>query len=236
MNSFLDFRPCGITVVLLSGGIDSATCLALAKLQGYEVYALSFNYQQRHLIELEAARRVACALKVSDHLILDLPMGKIGGSALTSNLEVPKNSTLEQISSGIPITYVPARNTIFLSFALALAEVVDTGDIFIGVNAMDYSGYPDCRPEYIRAFEKMANLATKKTIQQELRIRIHTPLITLSKAQIIQKGIELGLDYGMTHSCYDPGPGGAACGSCDSCILRKKGFSEAGVSDPTIYA
>jgi 7-cyano-7-deazaguanine synthase len=232
----LDSQPRKHTVVLLSGGIDSATCVALAKLQGFDVYALSFNYQQRHLIELEAARRVACALKVSDHLILDLPLGKIGGSALTSNLEVPKNSTLEQITSRIPITYVPARNTIFLSFALALAEVLDTGDIFIGVNALDYSGYPDCRPQYIKAFEKMANLATKKTVEQELRIRIHTPLITLSKAQIIQKGIELGVDYAMTHSCYDPGLNGAACGCCDSCVLRKKGFSEAGILDPTVYA
>ena len=223
------------TVVLLSGGIDSATCLAIAKARGFDVHALSFNYQQRHVIELEAARRVAQALKASDHVILDLPLGKIGGSALTSNLQVPKNSTLEEIGSGIPITYVPARNTIFLSFALALAEVLDTGDIFIGVNALDYSGYPDCRPEYIRAFEKMANLATKKTVQQELRITIHTPLINLTKAQIIRKGIELGVDYAMTHSCYDPDPDGVACGGCDSCILRRKGFSEAGVSDPINY-
>lgn len=232
----MEFQSRKSAVVLLSGGIDSSTCLALARRQGFEVHALSFNYQQRHFIELEAARRVARAFGVSEHLILDLPLRKIGGSALTADLEVPKNSSIEQITGRIPITYVPARNTIFLSFALALAEVLDTGDIFIGVNALDYSGYPDCRPEYIRAFEKMAHLATKKSVQQELEIKIHTPLINLSKAQIIRKGLELGVNYSLTHSCYDPGLNGVACGRCDSCVLRRKGFLEAGVTDPTIYA
>jgi len=224
------------SVVLLSGGIDSATCLAIARTQGFEPYALSFHYDQRHRIELEAARRVARALGAAEHMILELPLGKIGGSALTSDLKVPKNASLEEIQSRIPVTYVPARNTIFLSFALAWAEVLDAEDIFIGVNALDYSGYPDCRPEYIRAFQRMANLALQKAVEGAIGITIHTPLIHLTKAMIIRKGMELGVDYGLTHSCYDPDQSGAACGGCDSCILRRKGFVEAGVADPTIYS
>lgn len=220
---------------MVSGGIDSTTCLAIARNQSYEPYALTFRYQQRHSVEIEAARRVARAMGVTRHLILDLPFSEIGGSALTSDLEVPKNRRIEEMTKEIPITYVPARNTIFLSFALAWAEVLGTEHIFIGVNALDYSGYPDCRPEYIEAFEQMANLATKKTVEGTLRIRIHTPLIELTKAQIITRGAELGADYSLTHSCYDPDPRGRACGLCDSCILRRKGFSEAGIADPTIY-
>ena len=222
-------------VVLLSGGIDSTTCLAIANNQGYESYALSFKYQQRHQIEMAAAKRVAEALKATAHMILELPLGHIGGSALTADIEVPKSPDVTLMPSGIPVTYVPARNTIFLSFALAWAEVLGAEDIFIGVNALDYSGYPDCRPEYIGAFETMANLATKKTIEGSMRFRINTPLILLSKAEIIKKGLELGVDYGITHSCYDPDPEGRACGHCDSCLLRRKGFMEAGISDPTIY-
>jgi 7-cyano-7-deazaguanine synthase len=222
-------------VVLLSGGIDSTTCLAIAKAWGYDVYALSFQYQQRHQIEMEAARRVAKALKATSHKILDLPLGNIGGSALTADIEVPKSPDVNLIPKGIPVTYVPARNTIFLSFALAWAEVLEAENIFIGVNALDYSGYPDCRPEYISAFESMANLATKRSTEGGIRFQIHTPLIELSKADIIMKGIELGVDYSITHSCYDPDPAGRACGHCDSCLLRKKGFFEAGIPDPTIY-
>jgi len=224
-----------VAVVLVSGGIDSTTCLAIARANGHEPFALTFRYQQRHSVEIEAARRVVQALRVTRHLILDLPFGEIGGSALTSGLDVPKRRSLDQMAQEIPITYVPARNTVFLSFALAWAEVLGTPDIFLGVNALDYSGYPDCRPEYIEAFERMANLATKKTVQGELRIRIHTPLINMTKAQIIRTGAELGVDYSFTHSCYDPDPQGRACGLCDSCILRRKGFSEAGIPDPTIY-
>lgn len=223
-------------VVLLSGGIDSTTCLAIARDQGYETYALSFQYQQRHQIEMMAAKRVAEAFKVAAHMTLELPLGSIGGSALTADIEVPKSADVSLMPSGIPVTYVPARNTIFLSFALAWAEVLDAQNIFIGVNALDYSGYPDCRPEYIRAFETMANLATKKTVERSIKFRIHTPLILLKKAEIIKKGVELGVDYGMTHSCYDPDSRGRACGHCDSCLLRRKGFAEAGVPDPTIYA
>ncbi len=223
-------------VVLLSGGIDSTTCVAMARTQGFECYALSFYYQQRHHIEMQAARKVAEQQGVAEHLILDLPFGLIGGSALTSDLEVPKSPNVDEIMPGIPITYVPARNTIFLSFALGWAEVLDAGDIFIGVNALDYSGYPDCRPEYIEAFEKMANLAVKKTVEGLMQIRIHTPLIRMTKGQIIREGLKLGIDYSITHSCYDPGPAGTACGHCDSCLLRKKGFWEAGAPDPTVYA
>jgi 7-cyano-7-deazaguanine synthase len=222
-------------VVLLSGGIDSTTCLAIARAEGFTPYALSFQYQQRHRIEMDAARRVAKVLEVKDHLILDLPLGSIGGSALTADIDVPKSDDLEHMQGGIPVTYVPARNTIFLSFALAWAEVIGTGDIYIGVNALDYSGYPDCRPEYIAAFEKMANLATKKSVEHDVSVQVHTPLIHLTKAEIIQKGVALGIDYGITHSCYDPAPSGAACGHCDSCLLRMKGFQEAGVPDPTRY-
>jgi len=222
-------------VVLLSGGIDSATCLAIAKVDGYHLNALTFHYHQRHAVEIEAAKRVARAAGVARHMVLDLPLGQIGGSALTSDMEVPKDAKLESLGNRIPVTYVPARNTIFLSFAMAWAEVLGAADIFIGVNALDYSGYPDCRPEYIEAFEKTANLGTKKTVEGELMIRIHTPLITLTKAQIIRRGVELGLDYSVTHSCYDPDPAGRACGRCDSCLLRRKGFLEAGVPDPTSY-
>lgn len=223
-------------IILLSGGIDSSTCLAIAISQRYEPYALSFNYQQRHSLELAAAARVAISQGVKHHLVLDIPLGNIGGSALTTAVNVPKDIPTDRIGASIPITYVPGRNTIFLSFALALAEVQDTGDIFIGVNALDYSGYPDCRPEYITAFEKMANLALQKTVEGRLVVRIHTPLLNLNKAQIIKMGAELGINFALTHSCYDPDPLGLACGHCESCILRKKGFIEAGIDDPTHYA
>jgi 7-cyano-7-deazaguanine synthase len=222
-------------VVLLSGGIDSTTCLAVSKAEGFDPYALTFRYQQRHEVELEAARRVARALGVAEHLVLDLPMGRIGGSALTADIDVPKRGSVEDMSSEIPVTYVPARNTIFLSFALAWGEVLAAADIYIGVNVLDYSGYPDCRPEYIEAFEKMANLATAAAVQGTQKIVIHTPLIRLTKKDIILKGIDLGVDFRITHSCYDPDPSGAACGRCDSCQLRKKGFAEAGIADPTTY-
>jgi len=218
-------------VVLVSGGVDSTTCLAVAKREGYEAFAISFDYGQRHRAELQAAKRVAKAFGARDHLILDLPLDVIGGSALTAGIEVPKDVPLEEMQSRIPVTYVPARNTAFLSFALAWAETLGAPDIFVGVNALDYSGYPDCRPEYIEAFEKMANLALKECVEGRMRIRIHTPLIKLTKAQIIIKGVELGVDFSMTHSCYDPDPVDRACGRCDSCILRKKGFAEAGVTD-----
>jgi len=221
-------------VVLLSGGLDSTTALAIANSQGYECYALSFRYGQRHGHELDAAKRVADSLGVQEHRRMDVNLGQIGGSALTdSAIEVPKNRAEEDMQD-IPVTYVPARNTIFLSYALAWAEVVGAQAIFIGVNHLDYSGYPDCRPEFIEAFEKMANLATKAAVEGHT-IQIKTPLISLRKAQIIRKGCELGVDYGLTHSCYDPSEDGLACGLCDSCTLRKKGFEEAGVSDPTKY-
>jgi 7-cyano-7-deazaguanine synthase len=222
-------------VVLLSGGLDSATVLAIAKSRGYELHGLSFSYGQRHSFELAAAQRVAAALGVAEHLVLDLDLRKIGGSALTADIPVPKARNESQMQAGIPITYVPARNTIFLAYAVAWAEVLDARDIFIGVNVVDYSGYPDCRPEYIKAFENMANLATKSAVEGRTRIVIQTPLIHLSKAEIILKGMALGVDYGLTHSCYDPSPQGLACGQCDSCILRQKGFSRAGVKDPTGY-
>jgi len=222
-------------VVLSSGGLDSTTVMAIAKHDGYLIYSLSFSYGQRHKIELEAAKKVADKIGVEKHLVLNLDLHKIGQSALTSNTEVPKNRNDKTISANIPVTYVPARNTIFLSYALAWAEVIRSSDIFIGVNAIDYSGYPDCRPEYIEAFEKMANLATKAGVEGLTRIKINTPLLNMSKAQIIKKGIELGVDYSLTHSCYDPNPEGVACGRCDSCILRKKGFEEAGVKDPINY-
>src|SRR5208337_2257659 len=222
-------------VVLVSGGIDSTTCLAIAQHEGYEAFALSFNYGQRHRAELEAAKRVAKTLDARDHLILDLPLDAIGGSALTSGIEVPKDVPLEEMQSRIPVTYVPARNTVFLSLALAWAETLKAADIFIGVNALDYSGYPDCRPEFIEAFEATANLAIKAAVEGEMKIAIRTPLIHMTKAQIIKTGIDLGVDYRLTHSCYDPTPDGSACGQCDSCLLRKKGFQEAGVPDPTKY-
>ncbi|GKT06901.1 7-cyano-7-deazaguanine synthase QueC [Desulforhabdus sp. TSK] len=222
-------------VVLFSGGLDSTTCLAIAKIEGYDPYALSFHYHQRHRVEIEAARRVASVLGVREHLILELPLRQIGGSALTADLPVPRDVALEEMQCRIPSTYVPARNTIFLAYALAWAEVLGAADIFIGVNALDYSGYPDCRPEYIEAFQHMANLATRESVEGRLRFHIHTPLIRLTKGQIIQRGLELGVDYGMTHSCYDPDADGLACGHCDSCLLRKKGFAEAGIPDPTRY-
>ncbi len=222
-------------VVLSSGGLDSTTAMAIAKAEGYEVYSLSFNYGQRHALELEAAKRVAEALAAKEHLIIDLDLRKIGGSALTGGIEVPKGRNENRMKEEVPATYVPARNTIFLSCALAWAEVVGASDIFIGVNAMDYSGYPDCRPEYIRAFETMANLALKVSVEGMMKIRIQAPLIRMTKAEIIRKGIELGIDYRLTQSCYDPSPEGMACGQCDSCLLRKKGFREAGIPDPTVY-
>ncbi len=220
------------SVVLLSGGLDSATALAIARDQGFTPYALSFRYGQRHIIELESARRVAEYLGVAEHIVADIDLRIFGGSALTADIAVPHDRDESIIDHEIPITYVPARNTIFLSFALAWAEVLEASDIFIGVNALDYSGYPDCRPEYIHAYENMANLATKAGVEGSTKIKIHTPLIELSKAQIIQRGIELGVDYGLTLSCYDPDSNGKPCGHCDSCQLRAKGFREAGLSDP----
>jgi 7-cyano-7-deazaguanine synthase len=227
--------PTKKAVVLSSGGIDSTTAMAIAKHEGYKIYSLSFFYGQRHAFELEAAQKVADAIGIAEHLVINIDLKKIGGSSLTDDIDVPKDRDEQEMTRGIPVTYVPARNTIFLSFALARAEVLKSSDIFIGVNAIDYSGYPDCRPEYIEAFERMANLATKAGVEGTTRIRIRTPLIRLTKAQIIQKGIELGIDYALTHSCYDPSPQGLACGRCDSCFLRRKGFKEAGVSDPTRY-
>src|SRR5882724_81687 len=222
-------------VVLLSGGLDSTTALAVARLAGYELYAMSFRYGQRHSLELESASRVASAIGVEKHLIANFDLRAIGGSALTDQIEVPKERGAEEIASGIPVTYVPARNTIFLSFALAWAEVLGAEDIFAGMNAIDYSGYPDCRPEYMAAYEQMANLATKAGVEGRQRLRIHAPLIHLTKAQIIQRGLQLGVDYALTKSCYDPSPGGAGCGRCDSCLLRLKGFGEAGLKDPAPY-
>lgn len=222
-------------VVLLSGGIDSTTAMAVAKHEGFEIYSLSFSYGQRHAFELKAAQKVADAIGVAEHLVINVDIEKIGGSSLTDDIDVPKDRDEISMSREIPVTYVPARNTIFLSYALAWAEVLESSDIFIGVNAIDYSGYPDCRPEYTEAFERMANLATKAGVEGITKIRIRTPLIHLTKAQIIKKGAELGIDYSLTHSCYDPGPQGLACGRCDSCFLRKKGFKEAGVTDPTRY-
>lgn len=222
-------------VVLLSGGLDSATVLAIARSEGYELYALSFSYGQRHIFELEAASRVAASIGVAGHRTATIDLRIFGGSALTDEIDVPKGRTAGEMSHGIPITYVPARNTIFLSFALAWAEVLGSSDIFIGVNALDYSGYPDCRPEFIEAFEKMANLATKAGVEERQLLKIHTPLIALTKAEIIGKGIELGVEYGLTSSCYDPASTGEPCGECDSCVLRQKGFRENGLADPLKY-
>ena len=222
-------------VVLSSGGIDSTTTMAIARHAGYEIYSLTFRYGQRHAVEIEAARRAATALGAKRHLLIDTDLRKIGGSALTDDISVPRSRSEEEMRQGIPVTYVPARNTIFLSYALAWAEVLEASDIFIGVNAVDYSGYPDCRLEYIHAFEKMANLALKAAVEGKSRIAIHTPLIRMTKAEIIRKGLELGVDYKLTHSCYDPPSDGKACGQCDSCLLRKKGFREAGIADPTEY-
>jgi len=222
-------------VILLSGGVDSATTLAIAQNMGFDIHALSFRYGQRHVVELEAAMRIARSSSVAEHLMIDIDLRKIGGSALTADIAVPKNRAVKQMGKEIPVTYVPARNTIFLSYALAWAEVIDACDIFIGVNALDYSGYPDCRPEYIVAYEKMANLATKAGVEGGQKLKIHTPLIQMNKLQIIQKGIELGVNYSLTHSCYDPSASGEACGECDSCLLRLKGFRDAGVKDPVRY-
>ena len=222
-------------VVLLSGGLDSATVLAIARCQGYEPYALSFSYGQRHIWELEAAARVAASIGAADHKVAKIDLRIFGGSALTADIAVPKGRGMEEMGRGIPITYVPARNTIFLSFALAWAEVLGSSDIFIGVNALDYSGYPDCRPEFIEAFEKMANLATKAGVEGHQALKIHTPLIAMSKAEIIAKGMELGVDYALTSSCYDPTATGEPCGQCDSCLLRQKGFRENGREDPLRY-
>jgi 7-cyano-7-deazaguanine synthase len=228
--------PQRTAVVLLSGGLDSATVLAIAKSEGFAAHALSFRYGQRHAVELAAAERVANSLEVASHRTIEIDLRQFGGSALTSDIAVPKKTNADAIGEGIPITYVPARNTIFLSFALAFAEVTGSSDIFLGVNALDYSGYPDCRPEYIDAFERMANLATKAAVEGTQRVNIHTPLIRLSKAQIIRRGLDLGVDYSLTSSCYDPDPAGLACGHCDSCLLRLKGFAECGTRDPIRYA
>jgi 7-cyano-7-deazaguanine synthase len=217
-------------VILYSGGLDSTTCMAIACSQGFSPYAISFSYGQRHAVEMELAKKTARTVGAVDHLVVEFDYRKVGGSALTSDVAVPKDG----VGSDIPVTYVPARNTIFLSFALGWAEVLGARDIFIGVNALDYSGYPDCRPEYIAAFEKMANLATKAGVEGN-GFRIHTPLIALTKADIIRKGLSLGVDYSLTHSCYDPTPAGLACGLCDSCRLRLKGFAEAGLKDPVRY-
>ena len=223
-------------VVLLSGGLDSATALAVAQRQGFEACALSFRYGQRHVAEIAAAKRVALRAGVDQHVIMDIDLRAFGGSALTDDIAVPKGRDLEEMGHGVPVTYVPARNTIFLSFALAFAEVLGAADIFIGVNAVDYSGYPDCRPEYIEAFQKMANLATRAGVEENRHMTIHAPLLHLSKAKIIRLGRSLGVDYSITISCYDPSSEGAPCGACDSCLLRLKGFEEAGTLDPGPYA
>jgi 7-cyano-7-deazaguanine synthase len=222
-------------VVLLSGGLDSATTAAIALAEGFEVYGLTFRYGQRHSAELEAARRVSERLGIRKQIVLDIDLRAFGGSALTGGLELPRDTPLEEIGQRIPPTYVPARNTIFLSFALAWAEVLGASDIYMGANAMDYSGYPDCRPEYIRAFQSMANLATRAGVEEGRRLTIHTPLISLSKREIIERGLALGLDYSITLTCYDPDNDGAACGRCEACLLRLKGFREAGLEDPATY-
>ena len=222
-------------VVLLSGGLDSTTALAIAIAQGYATYALSFDYGQRHKIEIEAARRIVKSLGVKQHRVVEIDNRLLGGSALTDNVDVPKSRSEKEISAGIPVTYVPARNIIFLSHALAWAEMIPAGHIFLGVNAIDYSGYPDCRPEFIAMFEMLANIGTKAGVEGR-RFQIHAPLIKMSKAQIVRKAVELDVDLALTHSCYDPTPEGRACGQCDSCQLRRKGFREAGVIDPIKYA
>jgi len=222
-------------VCLLSGGLDSSTCLGVAKREGFECYALSFDYGQRHKIELQAAASVALHFGVREHKVVQIDLRAFGGSALTADIAVPKDSLNHEGTQGIPITYVPARNTIFLSYAMAWAEVLECPDIFIGVNAIDYSGYPDCRPEFIEAFEKMANLATKAGVEGRTRLRIHTPLAKLGKADIVKLAAEVGVDFALTHSCYDPDPSGRSCGHCDSCLLRLKGFKEAGIRDPLLY-
>ncbi|MFQ6678334.1 MAG: 7-cyano-7-deazaguanine synthase QueC [Fidelibacterota bacterium] len=220
-------------IILLSGGLDSATCLAIAQHMGYELYALSFNYGQRHNFELNSAKNIAHNYSVKKHKIIKIDLQSFGHSALTDNIDVPKDALSKEES--IPVTYVPARNTIFLSYAMAWAEILPSSHIFIGVNALDYSGYPDCRPDYIEAYQNMANLAMKTVTETGQPIKIHTPLLTLTKSGIIQRGLSLGVDYSLTHSCYDPNESGESCGHCDACLLRKKGFKEAGVEDPIIY-
>lgn len=222
-------------VVLLSGGLDSTTTLAIASAAGYECHAMTFRYGQRHENEILSAQRIATAWRVAEHVVAEIDLRVFGGSALTSDIAVPKGRDVSELGEGIPVTYVPARNTIFLSFALAWAEVLGCQDIFIGVNALDYSGYPDCRPEFIEAFSRMANLATRAGVEGEQRLIIHTPLIAMSKAQIVARGLELGVDYGLTTSCYDPDGEGRACGACDSCLLRLRGFAENGLRDPAQY-
>jgi 7-cyano-7-deazaguanine synthase len=219
-------------VILLSGGLDSTTVMALAKSEGYDLYCLTFSYQQRHVVEVAAARKIARLYGAREHNIIDIDLAKFGGSALTGTMVVPKGRCTEEMEAAIPVTYVPARNTIFLSYALAWAEVLEAPDIFIGVNSVDYSGYPDCRPEYIKAFETMANLAIQKAVEGKMRVTILTPLLHMTKSQIIKCGLGMNVDYRLTHSCYDPLPDGKACGSCDSCLLRAKGFLEAGSCDP----
>jgi 7-cyano-7-deazaguanine synthase len=223
-------------VVLLSGGLDSATVLAIARAEGFEPCAITFRYGQRHAQEVESVRRVAASQGVARHVVLDIDLAQFGGSALTADIAVPKHETADEIGTNIPVTYVPARNTVFLSLALAWAETLSAGDIFVGVNALDYSGYPDCRPEYIAAFERMANLATKGAVEKTLPVTIHAPLVQLTKSQIIRRGLELGVDYSHTSSCYDPSSDGAACGHCDACLLRLRGFAEVGIPDPARYA
>ena len=223
-------------VILLSGGIDSATAAVIAQQNGFDLHALTFRYGQRHDREIDAAKQVVAWLRVQEHLIIDCDLRAIGGSALTDRIKVPKDRSASEIGQGIPVTYVPARNTIFLAYGLALAEKLEASDIFFGANQLDYSGYPDCRAEYVRAFEKMANLATKAAVEGNVQLKIHTPLIQMTKAEIIKRGSELGLDYSLTWSCYDPTADGKACALCDSCQLRLKGFTEAGLSDPIAYA
>jgi 7-cyano-7-deazaguanine synthase len=227
-----DGRP---AVVLLSGGLDSSTTLAIAKHEGFRCYAMSFRYGQRHAAEIAAARRVAATIGVEQHVVADIDLRMFGGSALTDDIAVPKDRSAAELGSGIPITYVPARNTIFLSFALAWAEVLGASNIFIGVNAVDYSGYPDCRPEYITAYERMGNLATKAAVEGKQQLRIHTPLIALTKGEIIRRGADLGVNFALTISCYDADASGTACGACDSCQIRRRGFTAAGLPDPTRY-
>lgn len=232
----VSFVPPGTpAVLLLSGGLDSATVLAWATRAGYAVHALSFRYGQRHQLELERARALAARWNVAQHVVCDIDLRPFGGSALTGDIAVPKDRDAQAMATGIPVTYVPARNTIFLSFAMAWAEVLGAQDVFIGVNALDYSGYPDCRPEFIEAFERLANLATRTGVEGTTRLTVHTPLMQLTKREIIELGRSLGVDYGMTSSCYDPSPDGAACGHCDACQLRQRGFEQAGLADPAIY-
>ena len=221
-------------VILLSGGLDSTTCVAIANDQGFELYGLTINYGQKHISELESAKSIASYFDIKNHSIIDINLAQFGGSALTSDIKVPKNRILSKMND-IPITYVPARNTVFLSIALARAETINSFDIFIGVNALDYSGYPDCRPAFISEFEKLANLATKKGVEKKGEYKIHTPLISLTKSEIIKKGLDLSVDYSMTSSCYDPSDNGTPCGRCDACQLRLKGFKEAGLKDPLVY-